>query len=101
MPVRFQWIFSPILLLLLIGQAARLKTLHRHRFRRTRLPIPIAPKLAWCWGRRRQRAAHVGVLKVLEELKIPIDIVVGTSAGSAVEPCMQWASLPGDIEATF
>lgn len=28
--------------------------------------------------------AHVGVLRVLEELKIPVDIVVGTSAGSAV-----------------
>ncbi|MEP1583577.1 MAG: patatin-like phospholipase family protein, partial [Marinobacter sp.] len=28
--------------------------------------------------------AHVGVLRVLEELKVPVDIVVGTSAGSAV-----------------
>lgn len=28
--------------------------------------------------------AHVGVLRVLEEMKIPVDIVVGTSAGSAV-----------------
>ncbi|WP_288076239.1 patatin-like phospholipase family protein, partial [Marinobacter sp.] len=27
---------------------------------------------------------HVGVLRVLEELKVPVDIVVGTSAGSAV-----------------
>jgi len=28
--------------------------------------------------------AHVGVLRVLEEMKVPVDIVVGTSAGSAV-----------------
>lgn len=28
--------------------------------------------------------AHVGVLRVLEELQVPVDIVVGTSAGSAV-----------------
>src|SRR5690554_3421741 len=28
--------------------------------------------------------AHVGVLRVLEEMKIPVDMVVGTSAGSAV-----------------
>lgn len=28
--------------------------------------------------------AHVGVLRVLEEMRIPVDIVVGTSAGSAV-----------------
>src|SRR5436189_811500 len=29
-------------------------------------------------------AAHVGVLKVLEELRVPIDCVVGTSMGSIV-----------------
>ncbi|MCL7945613.1 patatin-like phospholipase family protein [Marinobacter sp. ATCH36] len=28
--------------------------------------------------------AHVGILRVLEEMKIPVDVVVGTSAGSAV-----------------
>lgn len=28
--------------------------------------------------------AHVGVLRVLEEMRIPIDVVVGTSAGAAV-----------------
>lgn len=28
--------------------------------------------------------AHVGVLRVLEEMQIPVDMVVGTSAGSAV-----------------
>src|SRR5690554_7041195 len=28
--------------------------------------------------------AHVGVLRALEEMKIPVDMVVGTSAGSAV-----------------
>ena len=27
-------------------------------------------------------AAHVGVIKVLEELRIPIDIITGTSMGS-------------------
>lgn len=29
-------------------------------------------------------AAHVGVLKVLEALRVPIDCVVGTSMGSIV-----------------
>ncbi len=28
--------------------------------------------------------AHVGVLRVLEEMRIPVDLIVGTSAGSAV-----------------
>src|SRR4051794_6508684 len=29
-------------------------------------------------------AAHVGVLRVLEELRIPVDYIAGTSMGSAV-----------------
>ncbi len=29
-------------------------------------------------------AAHIGVLKVLEELQVPIDLIVGTSMGSIV-----------------
>ncbi|HIL85692.1 MAG TPA: hypothetical protein EYG52_19550, partial [Pseudomonadales bacterium] len=29
-------------------------------------------------------AAHVGVLKVLEDLRIPIDVIAGTSMGSIV-----------------
>jgi NTE family protein len=29
-------------------------------------------------------AAHVGVIKVLEELRIPVDFIAGTSMGSAV-----------------
>ena len=29
-------------------------------------------------------AAHVGVLKVLEELRVPVDLIVGTSMGSIV-----------------
>ena len=29
-------------------------------------------------------AAHIGVLRVLEELRVPVDLVVGTSMGSIV-----------------
>lgn len=28
--------------------------------------------------------AHVGVLRVLEEMRVPVDVIVGTSAGSAI-----------------
>jgi NTE family protein len=28
--------------------------------------------------------AHIGVIKVLEELRVPVDVVVGTSMGSIV-----------------
>jgi NTE family protein len=33
------------------------------------------------------RSAHVGVLKVLEELRIPVDCIAGTSAGAIVGCC--------------
>ena len=33
--------------------------------------------------------AHIGVLKVLEEAGIPIDIVAGTSMGAMSEVCMR------------
>ena len=35
----------------------------------------------WGW---RQRTAHIGALKVIEEAGIPIDYVVGTSMGAIV-----------------
>lgn len=46
-------------------------------------------------------AAHVGVLRVLEQLRIPIDIIVGTSAGSAVGAMYAMGKSAHDIEETF
>ena len=43
-------------------------------------------------------AAHVGVLKVLEELRIPIDVVAGTSMGSIVGGLYASGMSPQDIE---
>lgn len=46
---------------------------------------PRLPKVALVLGGGAARGyAHVGVLKVLEEEKVPVDLVVGTSAGSVV-----------------
>lgn len=46
---------------------------------------PRLPKVALVLGGGAARGyAHVGVLRVLEEEKIPIDLIVGTSAGSVV-----------------
>jgi len=45
--------------------------------------------------------AHVGVLRVLEEMKIPIDMVVGTSAGSAVGALYASGMSVGEIEDRF
>ncbi|HSC01562.1 MAG TPA: patatin-like phospholipase family protein, partial [Burkholderiaceae bacterium] len=43
--------------------------------------------------------AHLGVLKVLEELHVPIDIIVGTSAGSIVGAAYASGMPLADIEA--
>jgi NTE family protein len=43
-------------------------------------------------------AAHIGVLKVLEENKVPVDFVVGTSMGSIVGGLYASGMSPQDIE---
>ncbi len=43
-------------------------------------------------------AAHVGVLKVLEEMRIPIDYVAGTSMGSIVGGLYASGMSPAQIE---
>ena len=43
-------------------------------------------------------AAHVGVLKVLEELRIPISVVVGTSMGALVGGTYASGVSPADME---
>ena len=40
------------------------------------------PKVAVVLSGVRQRASHIGALKVIEEAGIPIDYVVGTSMGA-------------------
>lgn len=45
--------------------------------------------------------AHVGVLRVLEEMHIPVDVVVGTSAGSAVGALYASGMSVAEIEQRF
>ncbi|WP_150912225.1 patatin-like phospholipase family protein [Marinobacter halotolerans] len=45
--------------------------------------------------------AHVGVLRVLEEIQVPVDIVVGTSAGSAVGALYSLGMTVEEIEDRF
>lgn len=48
-------------------------------------PEPPRPKLALVLGGGAARGfAHVGVIRVLEQEKIPVDLVVGTSVGSLI-----------------
>ena len=49
------------------------------------LPLPVPAKVALVLGAGASRGfAHVGVLKSLEAQKVPIHLIVGTSAGSFV-----------------
>ena len=48
-------------------------------------PEPVRPRIGLCLaGGGARGGAHVGVLKVLEELRIPVDYIAGTSIGSIV-----------------
>jgi NTE family protein len=46
-------------------------------------------------------AAHIGVLKVLEEMRIPVDYVAGTSMGSIVGGLYAAGMTPDEIEHTL
>lgn len=46
-------------------------------------------------------AAHIGVLRVLEEIGIPIDIIVGTSMGSIVGGLYAIGMSPDELDSTF
>ena len=53
--------------------------------RRKLLRIRIAPRIGLVLsGGGARGAAHIGVLKVLDELRVPIDAIAGTSMGAVV-----------------
>ncbi|MBK8972021.1 MAG: patatin-like phospholipase family protein [Hahellaceae bacterium] len=83
----------------LVGQAEDVKSEYTPPHR---IAYPDRPKIGLVLGGGGAKgAAHVGVLRVLEELKIPVDIVVGTSAGSAVGAMYAMGKSASDIETTF
>lgn len=48
-------------------------------------PAPARPKIGLVLsGGGARGLAHIGVLRVLEELKVPVDLIVGTSMGAVV-----------------
>lgn len=60
------------------------------------------PKVALVFsGGGAKGMAHVGVLRVLEEIQVPVDMVVGTSAGSAVGALYASGMSVKNIEARF
>ncbi|MFZ4285507.1 patatin-like phospholipase family protein [Variovorax sp. HJSM1_2] len=62
-------------------------------------PAPSRPKIALVLsGGGARGGAHIGVLKVLEELHVPIDMIVGASAGSIVGAAYATGMPLADIE---
>ena len=62
-------------------------------------PVAARPRIALVLaGGGARGGAHIGVLKVLEEQRIPIDIIVGTSAGAIVGASYASGMPLGEIE---
>ncbi|HET6488962.1 MAG TPA: patatin-like phospholipase family protein, partial [Syntrophales bacterium] len=62
--------------------------------------IPGRPKIALVLsGGGARGVAHIGVLKVLEELRVPVDMVLGTSMGSLVGGTYAAGLTPSELEA--
>ena len=71
--------------LLLLALSALLVPLHASQAQPAPQVAPPRPKVCLVLsGGGARGAAHVGVLKVLEELHVPIDCITGTSMGSIV-----------------
>ena len=64
--------------------------------------VPDRPCIALVLGGGGARGgAHLGVIQELEQLGVPVDIVVGTSMGSFVGALYAMGREPADIEATL
>ena len=61
-------------------------------------PLPHRPKIGLVLGGGGARGiSHIGVIKVLEELRIPVDYVAGTSMGSLVGGAYASGMSPDDM----
>lgn len=65
------------LLIVVFGQEVHQDSIHEHDQQRKRVGVVLS-------GGGAKGFAHVGVLKVLEEIGIPIDYIAGTSMGAVV-----------------
>src|SRR5450830_279245 len=62
-------------------------------------PAPARPRIALVLsGGGARGLAHIGVLKVLQELHVPIDMVVGTSMGGVVGGAYAAGASVADLE---
>ncbi len=60
---------------------------------------PVRPRIGLVLsGGGARGAAHIGVLKILEELRIPVDVITGTSMGAIVGGFYASGSSPAELE---
>ncbi|UUZ51279.1 patatin-like phospholipase family protein [Massilia sp. B-10] len=73
---------------------------HRASPRAPPRPSPRPRGRAWRWCSRAAARgfAHIGVLRTLRELRVPIDIVVGTSMGSVLGGAYAAGASVSDLE---
>ncbi|MDX2454606.1 patatin-like phospholipase family protein, partial [Desulfosarcina sp.] len=65
-------------------------------------PIPGRPRIGLCLaGGGARGGAHIGVLKVLEEMRIPVDCIAGTSIGSIVGGLYAAGMTPAEMDSTL
>jgi NTE family protein len=63
---------------------------------------PERPRIGLCLaGGGARGGAHIGVLQVLEELRIPVDYVVGTSIGSIIGGLYASGMSPSEMDSTM
>ena len=80
-----------IFLLLLLSIAPAAAAAETPQSKRPRIGLVLS-------GGGARGAAHIGILKVLEELRIPVDIIAGTSMGAIVGGIYAAGSSPAALE---
>lgn len=90
--LRLPWIALSLLCLLPFLAAAQAVKAPAEAEKRPRIGLALS-------GGGARGFAHVGVLKVLEQMRIPVDYIAGTSAGSAIGAAYATGLSPGEIEA--
>jgi len=87
-------LFSVLYVLVLLAAAAAVAPVAMAADQRPKVGLVLS-------GGGAKGMAHVGVLRVLEEMQVPVDVLVGTSAGSAVAALYASGMSVAEIENRF
>ncbi|MCJ7600789.1 MAG: patatin-like phospholipase family protein [Desulfobulbaceae bacterium] len=88
------WLVAAFLLICFLLQGLQTSAVNADNRERPKIGLVLS-------GGGARGAAHIGVLKVLEELRVPIDYITGTSMGSIVGGLYASGMSPAEIESTL